>query len=142
MAAKRRKAHGIKPLKVAVADFAKLIDVNLGAVMRKITIDLHGKITKRTPVDTGRARASWAVSINAPPSGPPPPPGSYPTPPMVDAGKITGKTRVYIVSRLVYIEPLENGHSKQAPRGMLRIALAEIAAEIDTIVAEITGNAP
>lgn len=128
----------IKHINRDLAEFAKRIDVKLGLVVEKISYDLHGKITKRTPVDTGRARASWGVAIGEPDRSPPPLPGkqSYEAPSFGDV-KIDGKSPVFITSNLVYMEPLENGHSGQAPHGMVAISVAETVAEIDGIMANL-----
>ena len=125
-----------------LAKFAKLIDVGLGLVVEKATHDIHGKIVKRTPVDTGRARASWGVGVGAPHKGPPPAPGkeTYGAPPAPPTN-LTGDAPVYITSNLVYIEALENGHSGQAPNGMVKIAVAEVVAEIDAIMGNIAAEA-
>tara|TARA_R100001443_G_scaffold95266_2_gene101710 strand:- start:802 stop:1194 length:393 start_codon:yes stop_codon:yes gene_type:complete len=89
---------------------------------------LRGVVLK-TPVDTGRARANWQLSINIP---------------KTDVKKTTNNTAVadgnrtlktiklgediYITNNLPYIGRLERGHSKQAPRGMVALTLAEIEA--------------
>ncbi len=118
--------------------FAKLIDVNLATVVRVITGDLWGMITQRTPVDTGRARASWQVSEGKP-SMAAPSPGTYGPPSAVSAGfeNISGTQPVYIVSNLDYIEALENGWSKQAPVGMVAISIAEVEARIEILTEKI-----
>ncbi len=41
---------------------------------------------------------------------------------------------VILLNNVEYIEPLENGHSGQAPEGMIEITVAELLAEIDTIL--------
>jgi len=118
--------------------FAEKLELNIGVVVEKIGNDLLAKIVKRTPVDTGRMRSSWAVSLSEPSGYMPDKEG-----PFFDAqfpttiGPITGKTTLWIVSNLVYAEPLENGHSKQSPQGMVKISVAEVAAEITTIMGQI-----
>ncbi len=39
-------------------------------VQRKIVLDVLGGVIKRTPVDTGRARGGWQVSVGTPSSSP------------------------------------------------------------------------
>jgi hypothetical protein len=51
--------------------------------------------------------------------------------------EIDGTTAIFITSNLPYMEALENGHSGQAPNGMVRITVAEIAAEIDSMLADL-----
>jgi hypothetical protein len=136
--AKNRIVH----VKADLRRFANVLDIGIGLVVEKVARDLHGKIVKRTPVDTGRARASWDVAIGAPSAKPPPLPGkeSYPEP-AFDGSKIDGTSPVFITSNLVYMEPLENGHSKQQPLGMVRISVAEVLAEIDAILANVDKEA-
>lgn len=112
-----------------------------------------------TPVDTGRARSSWNVSISTPdtswPSGPS-------IPPPVDAARAGAALQrlgtydtVWITSSLPYIKVLEyggypqnpvrgswdratkewriksiGGYSRQAPRGMVRITVEGVLAAL------------
>lgn len=133
----------ITQVKADLRKFASVLDIGIGLVVEKVSRDLHGKIVRRTPVDTGRARASWDVAVGAPAKTPPPVPGkeSYAAKDFDPGSKIDGTAPVYITSNLVYIEPLENGHSKQAPLGMVRISVAEVAAEIDAILANVDKEA-
>lgn len=67
-----------------------------------------------------------------------PGPGTYgpPTPP--DFSAIDGSQQIFILNNVEYIEALEEGHSQQAPAGMVRISIAEVELEINTIVAQNT----
>jgi hypothetical protein len=82
-----------------------------------------------TPVDTGRARANWIVSLGAPVFTVEASPG---------AGAATAKALaqgqsaiarwrgvgpIFISNSVPYIEPLDHGHSKQAPAGMTTQAI-------------------
>jgi len=133
MSANLRSAHA---LDVDLKKFAATIGVSVGLVAKRTVFDLHRRITYLTPVRTGRARASWGISY-----------GSVPN----DPGEPRGKGRVAISARrsrmnpgdfsdgygvwwvynnLPYIQRLEDGYSKQAPAGMVAIALAELEAEM------------
>lgn len=82
-------------------------------------VSLHSRITLKTPVDTGRARANWFVAEGAP---------RIATTESVTAQKppsLKGDSVIYITNSLPYIVPLEYGHSKQAPAGMVRLSIAE-----------------
>jgi hypothetical protein len=128
----------IKTVKADLEAFAKAIDVDLGIATEKISRDLHERIVERTPVDTGRAKASWDVAVGAP-GGSVPPEGkeSY-SPAGFGAPLIDGTAPVFIVSNIPYIEALENGHSKQAPQGMIALSVAETVAEIEGLLAGMT----
>lgn len=113
-------------------------------VVRKICFDLASKIIYRTPVDTGRARANWQASINAPnlsqltstDKG-----GGSAVLRAVDTAKDAPGNIFYLTNNLPYIMKLEyggyndgpktmGGYSRQAPRGMVRISIAEIKAQL------------
>jgi hypothetical protein len=121
-----------------MAAFAKLVDVNQADVVQKITLDVFARIVgnyslHRHPVDTGRARAGWGLSMTT--SIEAPPPGSYGPPPMPDVAQLDGTKVVYILNAVPYIEALEDGHSQQAPNGFVRLAIMEVEAEIQALLA-------
>lgn len=119
--------------------YAIKLGLATSTMLRRMAISLHQKIILRTPVDKGRARASWGVSIGEP--------GDYEAPAttnmsdnqaaqagfaQIEAIKgqlLTGKA-IWIFNNLPYIEALEYGHSDQAPNGMVRLSVAEIEAEM------------
>ena len=107
--------------------FAEKIKAAPAVVQKKIAIDLWSSITRRTPVDTGRARANWFLNVGAPSQRvdeyPDAKTGSVPAPELPDISKVDGYQPVFIINNLPYIEALENGHSKQAPNGMVRLAI-------------------
>lgn len=119
--------------KADVAAFARLVDVNQATVVKKIAMDLWTKITLKTPVDTGRARAGWGLSIGKPIVATPAV-GKYPQPGMPNMSSIDGKQVVYILNNVDYVPFLESGTSDQAPAGMIRLAIAEVELEIETIL--------
>lgn len=110
-------------------------------LMRKIALDLWGDITLRTPVDTGRARANWFLTVGAPSNerdlheGAKT--GEVAAPPTPSLNEITGNESIFIINNLVYIEALEEGHSKQAPIGMVRLALQAEAALLQGTALEL-----
>lgn len=62
--------------------------------IKKTTLDCHGRVVLRTPVDTGNARSSWTVDISLP-----------------DQGSVD--------SDCDYMEALNSGHSGQAPANFI-----------------------
>jgi hypothetical protein len=134
-----------------IKDFArKLAPDEARTLQRKIALEGLRRLVQKTPVDTGRARANWQVGLAQEPSntpypadqpyGWPRPPGERPlsdVPPLSAAGQETfdaGAAVIeamplcpcFITNNVVYIEDLENGHSGQAPRGMLALTVAEL----------------
>lgn len=100
---------------------------------RAITIEAFGRVLTMSPVDTGRFRANWGVNINSPYSG-------------VDAAGVTGngmgtvskwdaKGSIYLCNNLSYANALEDGHSKQAPIGMVKVTVVEMQAAAEGIAA-------
>jgi hypothetical protein len=90
-----------------------------------LALTLHRKVSERTPVDSGRARANWFLAEGAPriEAKETTTPEAVPT--------LKGESVIYLTNSLPYIVPLEYGHSKQAPYGMLRVSIAEVTASIN-----------
>jgi len=108
------------------------------ASQRQFATEAIKRILQRSPVDTGKFRGHWIVSLG------------------VKDGSLTGRRyrgrfgsawssaerarfeaiiakmrtgeRVYIVNNLPYAERLENGYSKMAPAGCVGLTFAELRA--------------
>lgn len=103
----------------------------LETVVRAVTLQLFVSVVKRSPVDTGRFRANWNISYGSPD---------------IKATQLTNQSRgiqqanqamqqpvggiVYLSNGLHYAGKLENGSSKQAPYGMVKLAVTELAAAV------------
>lgn len=101
--------------------------------VQKIAMQCLRGIVLRTPVDTGRARSNWHVSIGAPDIGESEP-DSVEATISAGTGVISGANPfgvIYISNGLPYIQALEFGHSKQAPAGMVRLTLDQVAAQFE-----------
>ena len=145
--------------------FAKEADYKIKDVRRKFAFALYAGIVKKTPVDTGSARANWNVSV-----------GKV-DPSVTDKTKKTG-TRIkeadikaegdetiYISNNLPYITTLEyggypspvkkgtynkktesyeirseGGYSKQAPSGMVGVTVANSKKYFDAAVRSAKGG--
>ena len=103
----------------ALATLGQFCTDNYDAIVTKTVIDLFASIVELTPIDTGRARANWAMSMDLNDVG------DYVD--LTDVASFEYKTTrgdtIWIWNNLVYIVPLEEGHSKQAPRGMVALSL-------------------
>lgn len=101
--------------------------------VRKACLDITSGVIKDTPVDTGRARANWQASIDAPKTG-----SLDETDKQGDvtiakaiASTTAAPGRVfYLVNNLPYAVPLEYGSSAQSPGGMVRVNLARVKASL------------
>lgn len=101
-------------------------------IHKKIAMTALTRVVMMSPVDTGRFRGNWTVA-----EGKPNLKNDYPADkggngtisreaPNVDA--IKGFTMSWLSNNVPYAEALENGHSKQAPGGMVAITFTELSA--------------
>ena len=112
--------------------------------IKKGVFDLYTRIAERTPHDTGRASASWHLSLDENSSFVAPEQGlEVGTIAQLVAGHAEGfdfrleDGVVYIINNLEYVEALENGHSRQAPQGMVAVSLAEFTAHFEGILRDL-----
>lgn len=123
------------------ADISKFISKAKGKeeiVIRKIGLELFTKVVMKSPVDTGRFRGNWNLSVNIPDvstsdATDKKPFGSQPSATLfgkaesnVSRWKINDNA-IYIANGLPYAERLEYGYSKQASGGVARLSVMEIA---------------
>lgn len=134
-----------------IAAFAKKAQDKAEQAVKKVVIDLSNRIVLKTPVDSGRLRANWQLTIGQPASG------------QVDAqdkfgfltmGKNAGEAlylrlgqTVFITNNLPYAQTVEygrfgnppgsangaktsGGYSSQTPQGMVRVSIRELQAQI------------
>jgi hypothetical protein len=124
-----------------IARFAEKAGRNADLVIRKVGIELLSSVIKKSPVDTGRFRANWNVSLGNP---------DYSTSDATDKGGAVSIARgaaalsgfgtggvAYITNNLPYAQRLENGYSTQAPAGMVRITVAQFQDFIRDALAEL-----
>ena len=114
-------------------NFGKVTREQATTIFQKIALELDSAVVFGTPVDEGRARGNWYPSLNAPSNevdlNSTDKSGSKAVAAinsLVSTVKI-GDT-FWLTNNLPYILPLENGHSKQAPEGMVDINLNRIQA--------------
>ena len=109
--------------------------------IRKVTIDLFGRVVAMSPVDTGRFKSNWQCTLDA-----------AATTPVATADKEGAATvaamqssvssfpigRVmYLSNALPYAYRLEyEGWSKQAPMGMVRLTARNFDAAIAAAIAK------
>lgn len=99
-------------------------------VVQKFALHALDGVVMKSPVDTGRFRGNWNVSV-----------GRIDYSVSVETDKSGGATItkgaavieaakpdqvIYISNNLPYSIALENGHSKQAPIGMVAVTFAEL----------------
>lgn len=111
-----------------IAKFTKKTADKTEKVFRATALDIFGKIVKATPVDEGRARGNWQMTLNTPSDK------VLDTTTVQSTGAInraTNEDEIFITNNLPYIVALENGHSKQAPAGMVKTTLNEFEAIVN-----------
>lgn len=133
----------------SLMDLADYVEGNFEKVLRKACVDLYRKVVERTPVDTGRAKASWGISTSG---------EQRPQPKDIELSFNEVKTiidehvrgfildihdnKIIISNNVEYIEFLESGDSKQAPRGMVAVSLVEFTAHFNKALQGIEGLSP
>lgn len=112
-------------------------------ITKKMALTLLRKVIQKSPVDSGRFRGNWQLEVGAEPSGTlnvvnRAAKGTMPTetfsPAAASVQKALPFEPIYIVNNLPYAQALENGHSKQAPAGVLAVSVAELRAEAPALV--------
>lgn len=98
--------------------------VKTEAAVTNLTLEIHGDLIEVTPVDTGWAKNNWLLAIGHEASGPVGSPEKINTAakdsgvPQVLGWKISDGP-IYITNNVPYIQRLNGGNSKQAPRGFI-----------------------
>lgn len=124
---------------IDLSKFAKKTELNFDLIVKKVIFDIFSDIVKSTPRDTGRAASNWQIggSLNS---------GQVSS--FDKSGQVAitqGKAQVqglltraqligYIYNNVEYIGLLEDGHSKQAPRGMVKVTLTRYQTYINNAV--------
>ncbi|WP_024696150.1 hypothetical protein [Pseudomonas syringae] len=114
---------------------------DMDEVFRKVVIEIGSSVVRLSPVDTGRFRGNWQLTIDSPASasldnydkeG-------FETIAKMVAGAqdLTFGQTAYIVNNLIYAIPLEYGHSQQALAGMVRITQERFQAIVAQALREV-----
>lgn len=111
-----------------IEKFTLKAKLNSEFLVRKVVFDVAAEVIRRSPVDTGLFRANWFVSNGEPTSETT---RTRDRTGLISIGRahqavnyIRGGGVTYIFNNLPYGYPLEYGHSKQAPAGMVRLTVA------------------
>jgi len=114
-----------------------VVPKHFSTMLRWVALETFRRLIMKTPVDTGRARGSWRVSIGSPvlnESGINDRTGSY----ALGVGasvinRVRNMQTIWLTNSVPYIEKLEQGHSNQAPSGMVSLTMREMAVLLRTI---------
>lgn len=114
-----------------LASIADELEVDYNLLIRRFTFGVYSRVMRKSPVDTGRFRGNWILSIDRPVAG------TVQTLNKQASVEINGNTQtidrfaldkndsIVMQNNLPYSEKLENGHSAQAPNGFLDISIRE-----------------
>lgn len=111
---------------------SRVIPAELVKRQKQVAILLLTGFTLKTPVKTGRARGGWIVSVNRAStserkkldrSG-----SSTISEGIASMRSIVPFSTIFIDNNVKYIPPLEDGHSGQAPNGMIAVTIEEVLA--------------
>lgn len=109
--------------------FGEKAEMKQDQALRKVALDLFSRIIMRTPVKTGRLRGNWQATINKAAKGVVETKGAAAAIGTMQAVILGADkpTVFYLTNNLPYVARIEyDGHSsKQAPKGMVRISVAE-----------------
>jgi hypothetical protein len=112
--------------------------------VRKIVLDAFSEVIAMSPVDTGRFRGNWQVAVGSAPTGTVEaldPSGSIVTARVaVVAGEVKAGDVIYMVNNLPYAQRLEDGYSKQAPAGMVKLTVQKYQPLADQIIRSIANG--
>ena len=130
---------------MAVVDIAKKSDIEkVALILERRAVDLvkiaaiefYRQVQISTPVDTGRARSNWFITINAP-SDACNPEGHYGmgniAVNMPQGLNISITDTIFITNNTPYIKALNNGHSRQAPRRFVQLAAARVQRAVERL---------
>lgn len=124
--------------------FASSVNQRVGLLVKYAGLDVFNRVSRKTPVDTGRARGAWNLTVNKTDLSVPPeaPEGvTLPAPVPPDLGAVFPGDEVRATNNLVYITSLNNGHSKQAPAGFVEQSVEETRQAIAPLAAQIKRDA-
>lgn len=114
-----------------IAKFKVTVKESIQRSVELIALDLYNRIVNKTPVDTGKAKANWNLSVET------------------QDTTVTENTKrknisslngidptkdnlIYITNYLHYVYELEHGKSGQAPAGMVLVSIPETVAWVNS----------
>lgn len=128
-----------------IGDFEKKALGRIRNFRRALAMKVFSRVILRTPVDTGRARANWQCTMGSPADGVLEAEDKSGAEAMarardVSVGIGTDDRSIFLTNNLPYIEALENGHSGQAPQGMVAITVAEFEGLAEQVAGQVEGD--
>lgn len=161
MSAESETIQSAKGFARTLEAFSGIAGVRIDFVMRKLAFDALDSVLRRSPVDTGRFRGSWRVSLDTPDLSVDEPikaaPGSKAKQPagqgatgnapavasLLALNREVKKNRTIIISNnLGYGKYLEQGSSPQAPDGIVEPTFVLMQSRLDAAIAASKREVP
>jgi hypothetical protein len=120
-------ASNIHEFEMGLKEFADSIPEQVGVIHRAAMLEGLKGVVQMSPVKTGRFRANWQTTVDTPAVG-----DLEETANIAEArgapviAAIQPYSVSWITNNLPYAEALENGHSSQAPAGMLNVTFQRL----------------
>lgn len=124
---------------LALNKFAEAAGERADATVRTVVLDIGAELISRSPVDTGRFRSNWNYSLNAPVGETTEQTGVHTLNHLDELPKAAASATHFIQNNLPYAQRLEEGHSKQAPLGMVSLTLQRFQSIVDDAAARRAG---
>jgi hypothetical protein len=125
--------HNLREFNLALNGETKVRIIEKFKLKQKLlALKLFEKIVLKTPVDTGRARNAWEITINVIPEDENALLSDAESFEDLEFGQMESLEdlkfgQIIVISNNVpYIQYLENGHSKQAPKGMVALSIQSL----------------
>lgn len=130
-----------REFKADLSRFSIKVDLAIIGVIKETAKSVRLQVATRTPINTGRASASWNASVGTPnfstKSRGYNSPGSAPTDGRVTlTGFLLGRT-IHISNGISYIGKLNSGSSLKAPAGFVEASVATIPLQLPLIVRQV-----
>lgn len=115
-------------------NLARQIEVGTQDMLKRVALDIDSALVLTTPVDTGRARSNWQVSIGKTAAGTidqPVSPSEAIGNAKSELSKLKGSDdKIHITNNLPYIQRLNEGWSPQQPAGFVDQAVMTVVGSI------------
>lgn len=103
---------------------------HVALIAMKIAMEALNRVVMKSPVDTGRFRANWTVAVGRQDLSTTEETDKSGTVTIAKGSQIIlgqkGPAVIWLSNNLLYAQALENGHSKQAPMGMVALTYNEL----------------
>lgn len=119
-----------------ISKWANKVNLSVDDAIVAVCAQISTEVIKRTPVDTGRARANWIASIETPSdviTDNTDANGILATNKALNVSKYASGKMFWLVNNLPYIQKLEYGWSKQAPQGMVRLTMQQVTNSLRSV---------